>query len=297
MRMLWPTPAAGPTNATTPPGSSGSSGSPTRSTAAATTAAPPAAAGAGPAGTLDAVDPVAVYAADPRPAPPGRPWVMVNMIASADGSATGAEGLSGGLGGAGDKAVFAAVRGVADVIVAGAATVVAEDYGPSRPSPEVTRQRLARGQAARPPIAVVSASLRIGADRRLFTESPPEARPIVLTTATADPDRRRALDAVADVHTAGEATVDWRRGLDVLAVVAGARVVLCEGGPRVVAQLVALDLVDELCLTVAPLLVAGPGPRIAHGPEASAALRLALDRVLIDDGYLFLRYVRPRPAG
>ena len=305
MRMLWPPPAGDTTTVTTrpaPPTSPDSATSPTTPTAPtapATAAAPvaPVAAAATPTGAPDAVDPLAIYAADPRPAPAGRPWVVVNMIASADGSATGAEGVSGDLGGAGDKAVFAAIRSVADVIVAGAATVVAEDYGPSRPSPAVTRRRLARGQAARPRIAVVSASLRLDADRRLFTESPPDARPIVLTTATSDPARRRALDAVADVHTAGDATVDWRRALDVLAAAAGARVVLCEGGPRVVAQLVALDLVDELCLTVAPVLVAGPGPRIAHGPETAPARRLTLDRVLTDDGYLFLRYVRPRPAG
>jgi riboflavin biosynthesis pyrimidine reductase len=249
-----------------------------------------------PAGAIDAVDPLAVYAADSRPAPPGRPWVMVNMIASADGSATDAGGVSGDLGGPGDKAVFAAVRAVADVIVAGAGTVVAEDYGPSRPSPEVVRQRLARGQAPRPRIAVVSASLRLEPERRLFTESPADARPIVLTTATADPARRRALEAVADVHSAGDATVDWRGALDVLAAVAAARVVLCEGGPRVVAQLVALDLIDELCLTLAPVLVAGPGPRIAHGPEVPPR-RLGLHRVLADDGHLFLRYVRSRPGG
>jgi 5-amino-6-(5-phosphoribosylamino)uracil reductase len=289
MRMLWPPPAGDTTTVTTGPASPTSADPPI----------PPAsstAAAAGRAGAPDAVDPLASYAADPRPAPADRPWVMVNMVASADGSATGAEGVSGDLGSPGDKAVFTAVRSVADVIVAGAATVIAEDYGPSHPSPAVARRRLARGQAARPRIAVVSASLRLDPDRRLFTEPSPDARPIVLTTANADPDRRRALDAVADVHTAGDAAVDWRRALDVLAAAAGARVVLCEGGPRVVAQLVALDLVDELCLTVAPVLVAGPGPRIAHAPEPSPARPLTLDRVLTEDGYLFLRYVRPQPA-
>ncbi|MGH9235249.1 MAG: pyrimidine reductase family protein [Acidimicrobiales bacterium] len=289
MRMLWPPPAGDTTTVTTGPASPTSADPPI----------PPAsstAAAAGRAGAPDAVDPLASYAADPRPAPADRPWVMVNMVASADGSATGAEGVSGDLGSPGDKAVFTAVRSVADVIVAGAATVIAEDYGPSHPSPAVTRRRLARGQAARPRIAVVSASLRLDPDRRLFTEPSPDARPIVLTTANADPDRRRALDAVADVHTAGDDAVDWRRALDVLAA-AGARVVLCEGGPRVVAQLVALDLVDELCLTVAPVLVAGPGPRIAHAPEASPARPLILDRVLTEDGFLFLRYVRPQSAG
>ena len=82
----------------------------------------------------DDLDPVAVVAAEARPAPPGRPWVLANMIASADGSATDAGGRSGGLGGPADKAVFGAVRAIADVVVAGAATVMAEDYGPSHSS-------------------------------------------------------------------------------------------------------------------------------------------------------------------
>jgi riboflavin biosynthesis pyrimidine reductase len=238
------------------------------------------------------VDAPALYRDDARPEPPGRPWVVVNMVASADGSALGAEGLSGGLSGPADKAVFFALRALADVVVAGASTVMAEDYGPARPSDDDVRRRVARGQAGRPPIAVVTASLLIDPGRRLFTQSPADARPIVLTTEQADAARRQRLEAVADVHTAGAERVDWRRALAVLRDVAGARVVLCEGGPTVVGQLVADDLVDELCLTVSPLLVGGPGPRVARSLERATTRALALDRVLEDHGTLMLRYVR-----
>lgn len=237
------------------------------------------------------LDPVAVYAADARPRPPGRPWVLVNMIASADGSAVDGAGRSGGLGGPADRAVLAALRGVADVIVAGAGTVIAEDYGPSRPTERVRRLRLDRGQAPAPRIAVVTASLGIDPAHRLFREATPEARPLVLTVARADPRRRRALEAVADVVVAGEDRLDWHRALATLASTTGASAVLCEGGPATVAQLVEHDLVDELCLTVAPRLQGGPGPRITQGaPAAARALRLA--RVLVDDDFLFLRYLR-----
>jgi riboflavin biosynthesis pyrimidine reductase len=244
----------------------------------------------------DDVDPVATYAADTRRAMAERPWVLVNMIASADGSAIDAGGASGGLGGPADRAVFSAIRAVADVIVAGAATVVAEDYGPARPPAAVRRSRLERGQAAVPRIAVVTASLSIDPDQRLFREAPAAARPLVLTVERADPVRRQALEGVAEVHVTGADRVDWRRAMAVLRSAAGARTVLCEGGPSTVAQLVADDLVDELCLTVAPTLVAGPGPRIAQGPRTPPR-QLTLDRVLTEDDFLFLRYLRERAAG
>jgi riboflavin biosynthesis pyrimidine reductase len=241
-------------------------------------------------------DAAALYRDDPRHRADGRPWVVVNMVASADGSAIGPEGLSGGLSSPTDKAIFFALRGVADVIVAGSSTVIAEDYGPARPSPEVVDQRRARRQPDRPRIAVVTASLLIDPDRRLFTESPPDARPIVLTTERSDAGRKARLATVADLHAAGGDAVDWEQALAVLAETAGAGVVLCEGGPTVMGQLVAADLIDELCLTITPVVVAGPGPRIARSLDASPPRALALDRVLAKDGHLFLRYLRPPPA-
>jgi riboflavin biosynthesis pyrimidine reductase len=246
-----------------------------------------------PSGGEDDLDPVAVVAAEARPAPPGRPWVLANMIASADGSATDAGGRSGGLGGPADKAVFGAVRAVADVVVAGAATVITEDYGPSRPPARVRDQRVARGQAPAPRIAVTSASLAIEPTRRLFAEASPDARPLVLTVAAADPARRRALEAVADVHVVGDEQVDWARAFALLHAEVGARVVLCEGGPSTIGQLAADDLLDELCLTIAPVLVAGDGPRIARAaPVPDRGLSLA--RVLAADDHLFVRYLRAR---
>ena len=245
----------------------------------------------------DDIDPVAVVARDDRTPPPGRPWVLATMIASADGSATDEGDLSGGLGGAADKAMFAAVRAVADVIVAGATTVIAENYGPSRPSPAVREQRIARGQTPVPRIAVATASLSIDLAHRLFAEASPDARPLVLSESSADRARRRALEAVADVHLAGDGSIDWARALHVLHAEAGASVVLCEGGPRTVGQLVDADLLDELCLTVSATLVGGNGPRLAVGPPPGAHRPLRLARVVVaDDDALLLRYVRARPG-
>jgi riboflavin biosynthesis pyrimidine reductase len=236
------------------------------------------------------VEPAEVYAADERPLPGVRPWVLTNMIATVDGAAADPTGRSGGLGGQADKQVFAAIRAVADVIVAGSATVIAEDYGPVRLTPELREARRQRGQAEVPRLAVVTASLRIDPDRRLFRDSDGE-RPIVLTTASADPGRRRALSAV------GDDLVDWARALTALRDRGGARVVLSEGGPSTNGQLVAADVVDEVCLTMAPALIGGPAPRITGGGPGSRLRPLRTARILTEDGYLFLRYVRARTAG
>ncbi len=130
------------------------------------------------------VDAAGLYAADHRPPGPDRPWVAVNMVASVDGAVT-VEGRSGGLSSPGDKAIFFALRSVADVILVGAGTVRAENYGPPRISPEDQAARQARGQAPVPTIAVVSGRLDLDPGHRLFVDSP--TRPVILTTSRVRP--------------------------------------------------------------------------------------------------------------
>lgn len=236
------------------------------------------------------VDPAAVYAADQRIPPPERPWVALNMVASADGAVT-VDGRSGGLSSAGDKAVFFGLRALADVILVGAGTVRAEDYGPPRTSTDQQAARVARGQAAFPTIAVVSGRLDLDPAARLFVDTP--TRPIVLTGDRADATRRTALEAVADVVAVGAEHVDPARALAALAQ-RGTGVVLCEGGPTLNGTLLRAGLVDELCLSVAPLLASGDDPRIVRGPTLDPLHALRLERVLVEDGFAFFRYLAIR---
>lgn len=231
------------------------------------------------------VDPVERYQGDERsfgPGGPGRPWVLVNMIATADG-ATAVQGRSGGLGGAADKRVFAAIRSVPDVILVGAGTVRAESYGPPSTPPN---------RPAPPRLAIVTRSLDLDLTRPLFTAAAPDARPMVVTTEQQrDPGRLAEVEAVAEVVVAGDTDVDVNRALSALGD-RGARVVLCEGGPSLNGQLVAVGAVDELCMTLAPLVAGGSSPRLAQGVAPPDPHSFHLDRVLEADSYLFLRYVR-----
>lgn len=236
------------------------------------------------------IDPLDEVGRESRPGHADRPWVLTNMISSADG-ATAVDGVSGALGGAGDRLMFAALRGVADVVLAGASTVRQERYRPASPAGEVVHQRRARGQADRPRIAVITASAHLDETLPLFHD--PDDRPIILTGESADPDRLRRLRPLADVIVAEAETVAPAWALARLHEI-GAGIVLCEGGPSLNGQMVAADLVDEWNLTIAPVMVAGGSARAAVGPlPEGPPPGMTLERVWVDeDDYLYCRWAR-----
>ncbi len=215
----------------------------------------------------DPVDPATLYGDLP---PAGtRPTVRLNMIASIDG-ATAVSGLSGGLGGPADHALFAVLRAQADVVLVAAGTVRAERYGPSAV-----------------PVAVISRSCRFDWDSPFFTAA--IAPPIVVTVAEAPVLERKKAAGLADVIIAGERDVDLAAALGALAERGFARV-LAEGGPSLNGQLTAAGLLDELCLTLSPLLVGGEAKRILAGPGLGSGLGWRLRSLCEQDGFLFLRY-------
>ncbi|SEL47577.1 pyrimidine reductase family protein [Rhodococcus maanshanensis] len=219
------------------------------------------------------------------------PWVRVNFVSSIDG-AVSADGTSAGLGTPADKRLFGVLRELADVILVGAGTVRAENYGGARVTAERSARRRERGQADAPPVAVVTASADIDPTSRLLTDT--TVAPLVLTTAAAPDDRKAGLEAAgARVLELGESTVPPSAILDTLHGLGLARV-LCEGGPALFGQLLAADAVDELCLTTAPLLVAGRAPRIASSPDAAPKAMRRAHLLGDEDGTLLTRWVRER---
>jgi len=223
-----------------------------------------------------------------RPPVGDRPWVLANMISTFAG-AIEVGGVSGPLGSAGDKEVFGTIRSVADVILVGAATVTAEEYDTPSTSVSTRARRLEHGAWPVARVAVVSGSLSFGLDLPLFSK--PDQRPLVITTEAADAGRVREVEERADVIRAGGERVELSRALRELGQL-DARVVLSEGGPRLNGQLLAEDLIDEFCLSVAPLAAAGDASRIARGTPMVDPSDFDLAHVLTEDHYLFLRYVR-----
>ncbi|MCM3884253.1 pyrimidine reductase family protein [Frankia sp. R82] len=217
----------------------------------------------------------------------GRSYVRSNFVSSADGGAE-VGGRSGPLGGDGDRQVFRTLRWLCDVVLVGAGTVRHENYGPVIVPPQRRELRVAAGLAAVPPVAVVTASATLDPAARLFDA---EVRPVVLTCAAAPADRRAALAQVAEVVLCGDNTVEPAAALAALAE-RGLTRVLLEGGPTLHAQLAGAGLLDELCLTVAPLLAGPDRKTITMGDGWPEPARLRLIQVLTEDGSLFLRYQR-----
>jgi riboflavin biosynthesis pyrimidine reductase len=246
---------------------------------------------------LDDAALAALYSYPDLSAPPAR-WLRANMVASLDGAAT-VEGRSGGLSNEADQQVFALLRAHADVILVGAGTARAESYGPVRPESEGRRWAWLRdGRPPSPPIAVLTRTLDLDLGSALLANAPPHARTIIITTESAPPERRAAAARTAEVIVAGEASVDLKAAVDALAG-RGHQRISCEGGPHLLGQLADAGLLDELCLTVSPLM-AGPGAnRIVTGglPMPGGGTQpFTLAHALEDESYLLCRYVR-RDAG
>ncbi|GII92047.1 pyrimidine reductase family protein [Sinosporangium siamense] len=218
--------------------------------------------------------------------PEERPWLRVNMVASADGAAW-VKGLSGGLSSKGDRRIFGVLRGLADVILVGASTVRTEGYRPTRP--RGSWEELRAGRPPAPPIAVITRRLDLDLGSPLFADAEPYARTIVLTCEAAPADRRREAAKTADVIIVGEERVDLARAVAELHARELTRV-LCEGGPRVNAQLTTAGVLDELCLTLSPMVLGGGASRILNGENCQVTMDLA--HVLEEEGFLFCKYVR-----
>lgn len=223
---------------------------------------------------------------------PGRPraWLRANMVSSLDGAAHH-EGRSQPLSSDADMRIFGVLRGLADAVVVGAETVRQEGYRPARAREAFAARRAAAGQRPAPAIAVVTAGMDLDFSLPLFTA--PLVPTVVLTGAAAPEGRVAAARAAgAEVVFVGEgASVDPAR-VPVALADHGYTRLLTEGGPRLLGQFAAVGALDELCLSLAPLVAAGDASRIMNSPGLQIPDRFALESVLEEAGFLFTRYRR-----
>ena len=208
------------------------------------------------------------------------------MIASLDGGAE-IDGLSGGLGAPADKAVFGAMRAMADVIIVAGGTARAENYGPAVRRDSVVQARRRAGRAAVARIAVLSASLDFDPNARLFERL--DEPPLIFTNPQSSQERRAAISDRSEL-----VVLDHVTPAAVLAELSerGLNVAVLEGGPSLNGQFLAADLVDEINLSLAPLAVGGDAMRITRGHDVPDPRAFDLARVWHGDGILFLRYIR-----
>jgi len=232
-----------------------------------------------------------------RSAPRGaeRPRVLLNKVCSADGRATLA-GRSGGLSNPADRELFHALRLASDAVLVGAGTVRAERYGRIVRDPDARRRRAARGLPDEPLACIVSARLTLDPTIPLLAE--PEARVAILTPSDGEIEGTAA--DLTYIRRGGDGGCALGEALGELRARFGVRLLLCEGGPHLGAELLAAGLLDELFLSVSPRVAGGDPPegealRIFAGLELDPAVELGLLGALSADSHLFLRYAVGAP--
>ncbi|HVA74116.1 MAG TPA: pyrimidine reductase family protein [Acidimicrobiales bacterium] len=217
--------------------------------------------------------------------PPVR-HLRADFVVSLDGAAE-IEGRSGPLGAPADREAFMAMRAVADAVMVGAGTVRAENYGTVKLPAEVQDRREKRGQHRLPPLVMVSRRGLLDPAAKCFAQGEP---PIVMTTGRAlaeHPELREAADAVE----CGAEEVDLRFAVDHLGG-RGLQRVLCEGGPSLLNSLIAANLVDEMCVTISPLMAGPQRLHLSGGHPFEHPVRFRLEALLEGDGMLLGRYRR-----
>ncbi|NDL59751.1 pyrimidine reductase family protein [Phytoactinopolyspora mesophila] len=220
------------------------------------------------------------YPADPK-------WLAVNYVSSADG-AVEIDGRSAGLSNPADRQVYQLGSDLADVVLLGAGTATIEVFRGVHPDEKTAERRRRHGLSEIPPIAVVTTGRSLPPDAPVITEA--AVPTLVLTCSAAPKSIRDAWTAAgAEVVVAGTDTVDVAGAVDHL-VKRGLGRIDCEGGPRLFGSLLAAGMVDELRLTVSPLLVSGAADRIAVGAGIEPAA-LELTSLLAEGNTLLLRYL------
>jgi riboflavin biosynthesis pyrimidine reductase len=215
--------------------------------------------------------------------------VRANFISSIDGAATH-EGRTRGLNNADDKKVFDMLRMMCDVLLVGAGTVRTEGYGELRLEDSAVAWRLEHGLAAQPTLAVVSGRLGLTPEMPALAQAP--TRAIVFTNGESSLEQRQRLSRTADVLVCGKSAVDPHAMLAALARRALFQV-LCEGGPHLLGTLIEADCIDELCLTLSPVVENGDAGRITAG-AALTPRPMRLRHAITAGDMLMLRYERER---
>ena len=217
---------------------------------------------------------------------PENDWVRGVMVMALDGSFTGPDGLSGTISSDTDGAVFNGIRRFADAYLVGARTVRLERYTAVRAKPELAEARAAAGLAPVATLAIVSATSRFDWEVARFIGS--DVRPVILTVERSDPADRATAQRWCDVAVVGESVVEPAAAIAELRS-RGLTRVACEGGDALLSEMIRGDALDELDLTISPLLTASPrDARVIPGVRTE----MDLHQLVEHEGFLYARYLR-----
>jgi riboflavin-specific deaminase-like protein len=219
-------------------------------------------------------------------APDHRPYVVLNMVTTADGAATVAQ-RTAPISNPADRQLFQELRLHVDAVLVGAGTVRIERYGRLVRDPAHRQRRVACGLAPDPLAVVASRRLTLTPNLPLLAD--PHSRVVVLTASAAELDECAAQ--VSYLRPAPGEDLDLATMLARLRTEHGVRSVLCEGGPSLNTSLLPAGLVDELFLSITPALAGSAGSRsIVERAPLVEPVGLELVWLLESQSQLFARY-------
>ncbi len=221
-----------------------------------------------------------------------RPFVFLNVAATADGQIDTVERRGAPISSPRDKQRVDELRAAADAIMVGGRTLHDEDPRLTVRSEALRRAREMRGLPPNPAKVGVATRLALKPDCRFLNDGP--ARIILFTTARTEAAQLEMLrGAGATVHVHPGPRVDLHAALETLKL-EGVERLMVEGGARLNFALLEQGLVDELTVYVAPMLFGGAtAPTLADGAGLGreAALHLVLTgSEAWDDGGVLLKY-------
>jgi riboflavin biosynthesis pyrimidine reductase len=233
----------------------------------------------------DATAPELLAEVRPRErAPADRPFVLLNMVSTIDGRAQ-VHGRTGELGEDADLEMLLELRVLADAVLIGTGTLRVEGYARLVGSEERRARREAAGLSPDPPAVLLSRSLDLPWDAGLFAA--PEQPVLVYTREDAEAEVPEVAAPVEVVRLADASPTAMLADLRARGIAA----LLSEGGPTLNSALLVEGLVDELFLTIAPVITGEVGAiRSVEGEGIGEAVRARPVWVLRAQGELFLRY-------
>ena len=215
--------------------------------------------------TRDTVNLREIYGAPRSRHSSGRPSIGLCMVMSIDGS-TVVEGKSTLLSNPADRDVLIALRSAAETIVVGAGTIREEMY-------EVPSKKGLR-------VGVVTRNGKMDLNTNLFKSG---VGFLIMPEDAKQPDTEFDLEIVR----AGKGNVDLQLAMSQLP----GTFVQLEGGALLNASMFAANLVDEINLTISPMVTGADSPRLANGaPPLHSDYEVA--HILEDNGFMFIRYLR-----
>lgn len=227
-----------------------------------------------------------------HPAPAGGAWLRTNFVATLDGSVQGPDGRSGSINTTSDHQIFGLHRALADAVVVAGGTARNEGYHAVDLAPWQQSIRQAEGLAPHPALVVITRTASV--NPMIATPVTGSGGPVIVVTTEGKRAGELAplVEAGIEVLQLGQGEVDLPGLVDELAG-RGMPRLLCEGGPHLHRDLLAAGLVDELSLTLAPVVVGGDGLRTTAGDGLPETLDFELQFSLLgDDGALFTNYRR-----